>query len=243
MTRHQKRKIDETHVEVCCRLLLLIAHLLFSLKCYVKIYYLNVSLGIQPVRWWVSGLISPAGAGLFWEKNTIDWLINLGWNQQTNMLIISIRVQCKKIFLAHLSSIVLVARTWGAWCSQLAGTWRIHKGEKYREDRTWEIWDRYMVFLSFSTRVQWLPEAVFLWIFPQLHLSMFLLSRFWMNRLGSCLVFCIHSDTIQKIIMPWSTIVQNEDSAWTTPSRLENAWFSVVVWMTYLFLSSIAQAF
>ena len=128
---------------------------------------------------------------------------------------------------------------------QLAcGNMKISQRWKISRRSNWgDMWDGYMVFLSFSTRLQWLPEAVFSVKLHQLHLSMFLLSRFWMNRLGSCLVFCIHSDTIQKIIMPWSTIVQNEDSAWTTPSRLENAWFSVVVWMTYLFLSSIAQAF
>ena len=72
-------------------------------------------------------------------------------------------------YFSHLTSIALVARSWGTWCSQLAGTWRIHKGEEHCEDRTWEIWDRYMVFFPFSTRVQWLPEAVFLWILPQLH--------------------------------------------------------------------------
>ena len=27
---------------------------------------------VQSVRWLVSGLISPAGAGLLWEKNTVD---------------------------------------------------------------------------------------------------------------------------------------------------------------------------
>ena len=50
-----------------------------------------------------------------------------------------------------------------------------------------DMWDGYMVFLSFSTRLQWLPEAVFSVKLHQLHLSMFLLSRFG-----------IHSDTIKK---------------------------------------------
>ena len=40
----------------------------------------------RPVRWLISGLISPAGAGLLWEENTIGWLISPGWNQQANML-------------------------------------------------------------------------------------------------------------------------------------------------------------
>ena len=40
----------------------------------------------QLVRWLVSGLISPAGTGLLWEENTVDWLISPAWNQQTNML-------------------------------------------------------------------------------------------------------------------------------------------------------------
>ena len=40
----------------------------------------------QPVRWLGSGLISPVGADLLWEKNTIPWLISPGWNQQTNRL-------------------------------------------------------------------------------------------------------------------------------------------------------------
>lgn len=128
MTRHQKRKIDETHVEVCCRHLYSLYFYYFNSKCYVMIYYLS---GSWDISFWC----------IWWGKKT---------------------------FPAHLTSISLVARTWGAWCSQLEGTWRIHKGEKYCEDRTWEIWDRYMVFLSFSTRVQWLPEAVFLWILPQL---------------------------------------------------------------------------
>ena len=41
----------------------------------------------QPIRWLVSGLISPTGAGLLWEENTVPWLISLGWNQQANKLI------------------------------------------------------------------------------------------------------------------------------------------------------------
>ena len=41
----------------------------------------------RPVRWLVFGLISPAGAGLLWEKNIVSWLISSGWNQQANRLI------------------------------------------------------------------------------------------------------------------------------------------------------------
>ena len=43
-------------------------------------------LSRQPVRWLVSGLTSPAGAGLLWEKNTVPWLISPDWNQQANRL-------------------------------------------------------------------------------------------------------------------------------------------------------------
>ena len=32
----------------------------------------------------VSGLISPADAGLLWEKNIVPWLISPDWNQPTN---------------------------------------------------------------------------------------------------------------------------------------------------------------
>ena len=41
----------------------------------------------EPVRRLVSGLISPACAGLLWEENTVSWLISPGWNKQANMLI------------------------------------------------------------------------------------------------------------------------------------------------------------
>lgn len=58
---------------------------------------------------------------------------------------------------------------WRAWCCQLAWAWRIYKSEKYSNYRTWEIWNRNMVFLSLSTRIQWLSEAVLLWVLPQFH--------------------------------------------------------------------------
>ena len=51
----------------------------------------------------------------------------------------------QEILLAYLTSIIFVARTWGAWWSQLTGTWRIHKGEKYHKGWTGEIWDRYII--------------------------------------------------------------------------------------------------
>jgi hypothetical protein len=47
---------------------------------------------------------------------------------------------------------------------------------------------------------------------------MFLLSRFG-----------IHSDTVKKKKCRDTPLCKNKDSAWTTPSRLDNAWFSVVV--------------
>ena len=48
----------------------------------------------RPILLWacslvVSGLISQDGIGLLWEKNTVDWLISAGWNQQANMLMFS----------------------------------------------------------------------------------------------------------------------------------------------------------
>ena len=46
----------------------------------------NISWNFWPVRWLVSELISPADAGLLWEKNTVGWLISPGWNQQANRL-------------------------------------------------------------------------------------------------------------------------------------------------------------
>lgn len=42
MTRHQKRKIDETHVEVCSGLLRLDNLFLYLSNSYVKIYFLKV---------------------------------------------------------------------------------------------------------------------------------------------------------------------------------------------------------
>jgi len=53
----------------------------------LRILYSFLLANIQPVRWLVSGLITLAGAGLLWEKNTVPWLISPGWNQQANRLI------------------------------------------------------------------------------------------------------------------------------------------------------------
>jgi len=44
------------------------------------------NLLFRPIRWLVSELISPAGVGLLWEKNTVGRLISHGWNQ-TNRVI------------------------------------------------------------------------------------------------------------------------------------------------------------
>lgn len=57
----------------------------------------------------------------------------------------------------------------GAWRCQFAWAWRIHKSEKHSNDRTWKIWDRDMVLLPFSTRIQWLFEAILLWVLSQFH--------------------------------------------------------------------------
>lgn len=57
----------------------------------------------------------------------------------------------------------------GAWRCQFAWAWRIHKSEKHSNYRTWKIWDRDMVLLPFSTRIQWLFEAILLWVLSQFH--------------------------------------------------------------------------
>ena len=54
----------------------------------------------QLVRWLVSGLISPAGADLLWEKSTVDWLISHGWNQQANMRMFEARSTIYRITVA-----------------------------------------------------------------------------------------------------------------------------------------------
>jgi len=60
-------------------------------------YYLRSH---TPVRWLVFELISPAGAGLMWEKNTVDWLISPGWNQQANRVIdITLKIMEHYLFL------------------------------------------------------------------------------------------------------------------------------------------------
>jgi len=38
----------------------------------------TMSYNNRPVRWLVSGLISPAGAGLLSEENIVGWMISLG---------------------------------------------------------------------------------------------------------------------------------------------------------------------
>lgn len=55
---------------------------------------------------------------------------------------------------------------WRAWCCQLTWAWRIYKSEKYSNYRTREIWNWNLVFFSISTRIQWLFEAVLLWVLP-----------------------------------------------------------------------------
>jgi len=59
--------------------------------------------------------------------------------------------------------------TWGAWCCQFARTRGVYKSEKYSYYWTWKIWDWDMVLLPIPTRIQWLFEAVLLWVLPQFH--------------------------------------------------------------------------
>lgn len=58
---------------------------------------------------------------------------------------------------------------WGAWCCKFARTWRVHQSEKYSYYWTWKIWDWDVVLLPVPIRIQWLFEAVLLWVLPQFH--------------------------------------------------------------------------
>ena len=59
---------------------------------------------IRHVCWLVSGLISPAGAGLLWEENTVGWLISSGWDQQANRLHV-FNGRCPSSFIIELAAV------------------------------------------------------------------------------------------------------------------------------------------
>jgi len=46
---------------------------------------------------WFLGCFELAGAGLFWEENTVDWLNKHSWNQQANMMNVSMTIQLVQI--------------------------------------------------------------------------------------------------------------------------------------------------
>ena len=52
---------------------------------WVSVTAMLISWAGSLVGFW---LISPAGAGLLWEKSTVGWLISFGWNQRANRLVV-----------------------------------------------------------------------------------------------------------------------------------------------------------
>ena len=106
---------------------------------------------IEPVRWLVSGLISPASAGLLWEENIVGWLISPGWNQQANRLI-------AWVYGSHIISWSITrCLTIMSYCSSIRNEFMIAFRALYKKDKKF---DSQLVFSPFFFFLYWLDQLL-----------------------------------------------------------------------------------